>query len=543
MLWWTLRQLGSGNAEARARAAEMLAGSREARVVESLVMALADEEALVRAAAAKSLGKIGDAQAIEPLVAALLDTDKRVRAAAAKALGMMNWQPANDRHRAMQAIAEDQWDTVVSLGTQVVDLLLTALNEGDIDLKQKAAQALGQLGDLRAVEPLLSILRGTEIEIKHKAAQALGQLGDLRAVDMLLAALFDPNSDELRVSAARALGQLGDPQALDPLTSAREDKEMPVRVAAVKAIGQIGGTDGIKRLIQSLGHPYQEVRAAAVQMLAQIGAPAVEPVMAVINDRRLREMAQQALVEIGAPAVEVLLEAAEESQMRETALNLLQKIGPRAVKPLVLLTKDPLLQEAAFLFLVDMGIAAVEPLAEAALDDQIRAPAFEMLMQIGTPALEPLVRILHSLPARTGQSEMETRPRADVVFDALVLFGPPAALSLAGVLTHPGVYIRRRATRALGLIGDAASIQPLLELAQDKHVAKNVVDSLRQIVERHHEHISEDDLHALAKLDGVVQYIYAQPNSLQPSDAKMIDCGQLHRLAAQELQRRRGVVV
>ena len=68
-----------------------------------------------------------------------------------------------------------------------------------------AADMLGQLGDVRAVEPLIACLKDQDKDIRAIAADALGELEDARAVEPLIACLKDQNSD-VRYSAADALG-------------------------------------------------------------------------------------------------------------------------------------------------------------------------------------------------------------------------------------------------------------------------------------------------------------------------------------------------
>jgi HEAT repeat protein len=75
-----------------------------------------------------------------------------------------------------------------------------------------AAEALGKLGDRRAVKPLIEA-RGDRrhAQIRQNAAEALGPLADLRALDPLILAL-DDRDREVRMKAALALRALGDPK-------------------------------------------------------------------------------------------------------------------------------------------------------------------------------------------------------------------------------------------------------------------------------------------------------------------------------------------
>jgi hypothetical protein len=67
--------------------------------------------------------------------------------------------------------------------------------------------------------PLLRILCNKDIDIRSRAAEALGRIGDQRAVEPLIKALLDRYSTVI-ISSANALGKIGDPRASEPLLRA-----------------------------------------------------------------------------------------------------------------------------------------------------------------------------------------------------------------------------------------------------------------------------------------------------------------------------------
>ncbi|GAB4475649.1 MAG: hypothetical protein Kow00124_16890 [Anaerolineae bacterium] len=96
------------------------------------------------------------------------------------------------------------------------------LTHRDREVRIRAAEMLGRLGDRRAVDPLLNALaHDKDWCVRCRAALALGTLADRRAVDGLIHALKDC-SWCVRRDAARALGMIGDPRALEPLARLRE---------------------------------------------------------------------------------------------------------------------------------------------------------------------------------------------------------------------------------------------------------------------------------------------------------------------------------
>ena len=73
--------------------------------------------------------------------------------------------------------------------------------------KKKAAEALGEIGDARAVEPLILALKDEYWEVRRRAAEALGEIGDARAVEPLKKALND-ESRGVREAARDALEKI-----------------------------------------------------------------------------------------------------------------------------------------------------------------------------------------------------------------------------------------------------------------------------------------------------------------------------------------------
>jgi HEAT repeat protein len=77
-------------------------------------------------------------------------------------------------------------------------------------LREKAAWALGQIGNAGAVEPLIAAF-GAGV---HRAARALGRIGDARAVEPLLVALTD-GQWATRLASAESLLELYRSSSLD----------------------------------------------------------------------------------------------------------------------------------------------------------------------------------------------------------------------------------------------------------------------------------------------------------------------------------------
>lgn len=186
------------------------------RAVAALINALInDPYDPVRSSVAESLGKIGDAKAVGPLTKAMEDRVFVVRTTAIKALG--------------------------KIGKPAVESLIEGLKNSDENVRMYAAMGLGEIRDIRTVEPLIEALRlktrlgGAE----GSAARALAEIGE-PAVEPLIAVLKDSN-DNVRIWAIISLGDIGDARAVEPLINALKDSNKKVRSFAAKALKKIGG--------------------------------------------------------------------------------------------------------------------------------------------------------------------------------------------------------------------------------------------------------------------------------------------------------------
>lgn len=260
-----------------------------------------------------------------------------------------------------------------------VEGLIKALNHKSVDVRVSAGEALGRIGDRRAVEPLIRALGDANISVRSRAAEALGIIGDPRSVQPLIVALGVPdwsdwrvircvvqalcrigepaveplmealmhNKDErVRTSVARALGEIGDNRAVESLIGAlSHDMDQLVRTSAAEALGNIGDRRAVEPLIRSLGNAYQDgyLSEFAAGALGNIGdTRAVEPLIGTLAAVYSYTHAADALCKIGGPAVDPLIHALshQDANVRTRAADTLRRIGgARATAALKLLSE------------------------------------------------------------------------------------------------------------------------------------------------------------------------------------------------------------
>jgi|GEM_PF-3411545 len=300
-------------------AAEALGKIGDKKAIEPLIIALRDKDWRVRWDAALALREIGDKRAVEPLINALRDGSPDVCRAAAEALGKIGDKKAIEpliialrslfvRYAAIEALEkiEPEWHKTEVAKKQVPEFI-NALRNGCSDVRIGAAEALGKIGDKKAIEPLIIALRDWDWRVRYAAIEALEKIEPewhktevaKKQVPEFINALRDKNSD-IRKATARVLGKIGDERAIEPLIIALRDKYEWVRKAAAKALVKIG-KPAVESLIQTLRDEDPDVRWAAAYVLGNIGdLRAIEPLIQTLRDENsfVREAAVYALGKI-----------------------------------------------------------------------------------------------------------------------------------------------------------------------------------------------------------------------------------------------------
>ena len=321
--------------------------------------------------------KLKEKRDVPKLIKALGYKEATVRESAAQALGEIGDSRAveplssalNDEDLVVAMAARD---ALIKIGAPAVEPLLGVLKEGDKEARKRAAAALGKIG-APAVESLLAALKSDDNVVRKTAVEALGKMGIPAVVEPLLAALKDEDK-AVRKSAVVALGEIGDAQAVEPLCSALQDEDKAVRKSAVEALGELGDARAVEPLCSALQDEDRDVRFGAATALGKLGdARAMEPLLVALkdDDKAVRKRAADALGKIGEPAVEPLLVALKDDDMgvQQQAQYALGKIGEPAMESLLAALKD------------DSFV--------------VRSRAADALVKIGTPALRPLLIAVH----------------------------------------------------------------------------------------------------------------------------------------------------
>jgi len=176
----------------RQRAAEILAQLLDPRSADAFVDAMADPN--LRDLATDTLRKLG---AIRDRVDQILDDLRDIEESELK-----------------EGLRQEAVIQMHRIGRPIVEILMEYLDDDDWIVREAAADTLGKIGDVRAVEPLMVRLRSDkDTGVKEHALKSLGLIGDSRPIELYIEVIpIRP----LRILAVEALEKVKDVEVLRP---------------------------------------------------------------------------------------------------------------------------------------------------------------------------------------------------------------------------------------------------------------------------------------------------------------------------------------
>ena len=257
-----INALKNENFHVRASAATTLGKIKDTRAVGPLIVALKDKHEHVRSSAADALGEIKDNRAIKPLIDAL-DNPNIVRMGAS--------------------------DSLVNIGSPAVEPLIATLKDNkNFEVRSYVAMTLGKIKDVRAIKPLIDAMRDDQnsFDVRDVSSNSLGNFG-APAVEQLITALKDKNR-YVREGAANALGIIKDVRAIEPLIKVlKNEKDAMTNREAEDSLVEIG-SDAVKPLIAALKEEDDlKFNVSVANTLGRIGKGAVAELIDTINYNNL----------------------------------------------------------------------------------------------------------------------------------------------------------------------------------------------------------------------------------------------------------------
>jgi HEAT repeat protein len=277
--------LADENPLIRANAIEVVADTKQIRLMPKVQRLLKDQSVPVSFAAALAIGDLQYSLAKSEVAQLINDEDENIRIAGVYAMRRVGY-PVSFELLQKAIASNDQTiraNGVLLLGKSgdesALKFLYWALQHKDSDDKVRfqAAEAIAMLGDERIYPKLWAMLISAYADDRVVGVRAMGALGTVKAKNALFT-MLDDDILEVRLAAAEQLGKLGDttgePEVLDVFTknlTAGLDKEGAerIKVLTALAIGQICTKPLTKFLPQLLRDESKFVRIAAAKAIFQ----------------------------------------------------------------------------------------------------------------------------------------------------------------------------------------------------------------------------------------------------------------------------------
>lgn len=207
-------------------------------------------------------------------------------------------------------------DALIRIGSSAVEPLLLILEKGSFESQRVAIEALGKIGDRRAIEPLRDFAyknaRGSDnksVTLKYAAIQALENFQDEDVANILVEMLTN-RLNEHGGAVAEALkkkGKIAEKSIIGHLN----DDDRNIRKVCIEILGEIGEKKAVEALIHlSADKDYGTRRAVALALIRIYRREHnVERLFLALDgeDDAARDSAARALISIGEPAMDILL--------------------------------------------------------------------------------------------------------------------------------------------------------------------------------------------------------------------------------------------
>lgn len=431
--------LRNNSAQVRMHAAKLLGSIQAENAIPDLIRLLADPNSYVKNTAIVALNRIGE-PATAPLLE-ILDTKARnlipdedtgftteyqyiasayidglwmkkyrigTLSAAIQALGLLKSGDGVEpliKELANEELQDEALAALVEMRGVAVLPMINALKNSTDEIRVKVADALGQIGDRRAIVPLIEALDSDPYkEVKALAAVGLGNMRARGENNRTVIALTNALSydDTTATNAAEALGKINVPteDAVQKLIIMAMDKQIreTVRIAAIEALWQLKPEQATQPmlLVMFSDETSPVIRSNAVKVLSRIQAPESIPVLIWVLSTQFDEISDfQRHMKREYKTLDALRAQIDSFQIQWTADY------PRAnyrtwgeLKPIPSLVRS----EVARALGIIKGDTVIEPLVNALKDDgraTVRQSAAWALGEVkGDATIDPLVTAL-----------------------------------------------------------------------------------------------------------------------------------------------------
>jgi bilin biosynthesis protein len=169
-----------------------------------------------------------------------------------------------------EAIRYNSIFALAAIGEPAVEPLIAALNDDERFIRMFSIGTLGEIKDIRALEPLLKLLETEEDwNLRWWLTAALGSYGE-QIVPVLISRLAHTEGTLFKRGIAIILGDTYSKDTIQTLVGLTDDRNIQVRSNALKSLGRLNAKEGIERLSQLTNDPNEKIRDTATEVLAKV---------------------------------------------------------------------------------------------------------------------------------------------------------------------------------------------------------------------------------------------------------------------------------
>jgi HEAT repeat protein len=388
---------------------------------------------------------------------------------------------ADDRLAAVEGLYELAFKTGPKIAG-AIPALIDRLLDSNPKVGESAGWALVYCRP-NSIEPLVECLEHPSSEVRERAAQALGNIGDeAKSASLALRTLLGDEDQAVRVRAAWALGLVHDthPDAIQMLIRKVSHGTSKDMAAALHALGNIGRELDEPALLQAhqslilaaLQHPSADVRFSALYAMESLGLASdeqAELLAGMVHRGQSDRVLDGALMQLKrlAPVVDLRSLVSELTQLVSggrrhgtLACEILSSVRPATPE-----TTEALLRALAVDELVVPAARAlwrltgrVEPLLPALerIFDDYDESVCDLICDLGPAAAPLLPKLIDAL----AEENWDLQWAAADALGAVASSEPHAVDLLIDALRHQSPIVRSASARALAKIGEA--VVPLL---------------------------------------------------------------------------------
>jgi len=496
---------------------------------ENIVQNLANPDEEIRRLAVEQLLVLPAHESIPRLIESLGDDSWRVRKAAvgrlvagseservvdALVVALADGENPGRRNSALEAL--------MAAGSCVIPKLLEALHSDDVDVRKQVVDTLAGIGDELARDGLIGALRDPDANVCAAAADALGVIGGHGVAEVLRSIATGEGGDCLvRLSALRSLARLEVPVTAAELETVLEDSVL--RPAAFVLLGHVDDEASLAPLVGGLASGSRACREAAMEALLRLHsrrdqADAEELVRCVRQVAEDSDCLTSSIIErlpnadlssrlvliqflglIGTPdCVIPILEAGRDEAVAEVAQAALELLGPvteSAIDAHWSQLDVELQRDACELLGRARGTSASTRLLAAldSSDGELRTAAARALG--GCRCVNALPALIRRLEAAAQDDEFDVEEEVAALVDALVALAHPGGEKVDARLTAQAIEllearlegaveaVRLSIGKVLGRIGRREDAELVVRLLKDPsaQVRRAAVESLSRL--------------------------------------------------------------